>query len=289
MSLLRSLFPPSLLVCWVLAFPLLGWSATASALGARALRPSDEEPSPVLVVSSADVTNSVMGPPAPAVAREEETNAEASEPEPAPAPTNSGTPDWLAPPRQADNVVSSPSHIAPWALLFGLAAVGGALWLKKTKTKATVERRFGKAQIHVLAHQRLGPKAQAVAVEFGSRVYLLGVTDESVQRLESFEKDDFMARLEDDNVQAATRANNDADDDPPEAEAARGGAESPFKAYFENNLRRAEVSPAEQLAQSLSDRTSLKSRQKHEIVDIEGQAAGLAARLGGAPGNKKGR
>jgi hypothetical protein len=53
-----------------------------------------------------------------------------------------------------------------------------------------------------------------------------------------------------------------------------------FKSYLDNQLDRdREPSAAERLAELTSDRTNVRSRATRELVDVEGQAAGLAARL----------
>lgn len=217
-----------------------------------------------------------------------------SDPNPAAAGTN--TPSWLAPPRGTPNTATSGVGWTPWILLLTLSAVGGALFLQRNKVRQRVKRQYGKAEIHVLASNRIGPKAHAVAIEFGGSVYLLGVTDDSVRRLDTLTKEQVQASIaeasegsgqEDEraglDLPPPAEADDEEDDEPrgrPEGRLPRRG-QAPFKAYLDQSVKRAEggVSPAEQLAQNLSDRTSLKGRGRPELVDIEGQAAGLAARL----------
>lgn len=250
----------------------------------RALAQADTQPSSADMLPASDT-------PAPQPAQVAVTG---SDPNSAPAGTN--TPAWLAPPRGTPNTATSGVGWTPWILLLTLSAVGGALFLQRNKVRQRVKRQYGKAEIHVLASNRVGPKAHAVAIEFGGSVYLLGVTDESVRRLDTLTKEQVQASIaeagegsgqEDEraglDLPPPAEADDEEEDEPrgrPEGRLPRRG-QAPFKAYLDQSVKRAEggVSPAEQLAQNLSDRTSLKGRGRPELVDIEGQAAGLAARL----------
>jgi flagellar biogenesis protein FliO len=67
--------------------------------------------------------------------------------------------------------------------LVGFAALGGGVlfWRKKRERVAATQQ--AGLMLEVLASTRLGPKAQAVVARVGTKVVLLGVTDQNVQKL----------------------------------------------------------------------------------------------------------
>jgi flagellar biogenesis protein FliO len=110
--------------------------------------------------------------------------ARADEPTREPAPVSSAIP-WLAQPSPAATFTAPDSNArssrALWLVLPALALGGAALYVKLSKRRgaaATVTRK-----LQVLDTTRVGPKAHVVMVSVGGRQLLIGVTDQSVQRL----------------------------------------------------------------------------------------------------------
>jgi flagellar biogenesis protein FliO len=257
-----------------------------------------------LVVAAGQLEPQGFGPPTqpqgnealaqaePEAPNEADTAAAAPATSPIAAPAGSA-PAWLAPPRTTTVASGGGVGWTPWVLLLGLSAVGGALFLQRNKVRQRVKRQFGKAEIHVLASSRVGPKAHTVAIEFAGKVYLLGVTDTSVRRLETLSKEDVQASIavdpNDSRYTPQAPLEGDDDDFDGSREERSRLQPGPFRAYLDSSLKRADTgaSAAEQLAQNLTDRTSLKGRGKPDLVDIEGQAAGLAARLNSTTGGPK--
>ncbi|MBI3206298.1 MAG: flagellar biosynthetic protein FliO [Myxococcales bacterium] len=94
---------------------------------------------------------------------------------------------WLSQRGQAplgsDRAGGSPSGARA---LFGLVAMaalaGGVMFWRKKRDRAVKTQQAG-LMLEVLASTRLGPKAQAVVARVGKKVVLLGVTEQSVQKL----------------------------------------------------------------------------------------------------------
>ncbi len=186
-----------------------------------------------------------------------------------PAPT-SGSDEprsWLAPPQEQPQIASSssPSTTLLLVLLLG-ATAAGAYWLKKKRGSSALEKQLGQARVHVLASSRIGPKANAVAIEFADQVLLLGVTETNVSVLQSLDKNAVSLAI-------STRAAGEQANPAPSPSAS-------FRNYLDASMGRdPEPSAAERLAELTADRANVRARPARELVDIEGQAAGLAARL----------
>jgi flagellar biogenesis protein FliO len=113
-------------------------------------------------------------------------SARADEPTftPTPAPAGSAIP-WLAQPAPVASFTAPESQGRPsrmlWIVLPALALGGAAIYVKLARrrgTGPTVSRK-----LEVTGTARVGPKAQVVMVSVGGRQLLLGVTEQSVQRL----------------------------------------------------------------------------------------------------------
>ncbi len=188
------------------------------------------------------------------------------------SPTGSSR-DWLAQPQQPTPLAQdSSAPLGTWAL-FGLLAVGGvAFWYQQRKKKERVAKQLGQAELLVLASSRIGPKAHAVAVEFGGRVLVLGVTDSNVSCLQTLQREDLLPAQ----TGGSELVNSIGGSQVSPGHAAR------FKTYLDDNMTADDASPAAQLAHATADRTTFggRARPAEDLVNIEGQAAGLAARLG---------
>ena len=125
-------------------------------------------------------------------------------------------------------------------------------------------------ELTVLARSRLGARSEVVVVEFGGAVTMLGVTESQITCLQTLPDTLVTKPAEHPTV---TLAEQDPFDD------TNPGQPVGFAAHLERGLRDA-ASPAVELAEQTPDRTSLRhaGKRKH-LVDIEGQAAGLAQRL----------
>lgn len=135
----------------------------------------------------------------------------------------------------------------------------------------------------MLASNRIGPRAHAVAVEFGGKVYLLGVTDNQVSCLETLSAEDVALHL-------ARGEKTELGLSPSEDLQQRATLQQArvFRAHLENSLtQQAARGAAEELAEQMADPVKFKSRTTTELVDVEGQAAGLAARLKNTVGQPK--
>ena len=115
---------------------------------------------------------------------DEPTPADAPALQAAPAPAPTAIP-WLAQPSPAAKFTAPESRSSSsrmlWLVLPALALGGAAVYMRLAKRRgshATTSRR-----LDVLDTARVGPKAHVVVVSVGGRQLLLGVTEQSVQRL----------------------------------------------------------------------------------------------------------
>ncbi len=201
---------------------------------------------------------------------------------------------WL---RQATHGVHEAAQQAPaggvpyGGFLALLVVLGlGLAALRARKRRGATTRQAQPARVQVLGTSRIGPKAHATVIEVAGRVLLLGVTDHSVQRLLWLNEPD------------AKRSSRDEpfsyfDSEPPQATAPRAlfQAAAPVDAANENGSRsfrdilgallgrspREAPSAAEQIAADTAD-----VFESPELgggvpagIQVEGQAAGLAARF----------
>jgi len=177
-----------------------------------------------------------------------------------------------------------------------MVALGGAgyfLWRRSRKVTDTVPVKH--PHIRVLSGTPIGPKARAVVAEFGGRLILLGVTEHSVRRL---------AWL-DSAIEEAPEHTKDVPTHPagdafraPSGQAKTGTVTARtttstrhHTSKFSEVLRDAVgmkpkhmEDPALVLAESTHDRltlqtSSLEALGESDYMDVEGQAAGLIARL----------
>jgi flagellar biogenesis protein FliO len=221
------------------------------------------------------------------------------------------SPSWLASrsssPKAARPVAAGPSlglgRSVGVLLLVGVLG-GSALYLRSKKHKTPKARL---AQLRVLGSTKLGGRASLVLAEVAGRKILLGVTDGSVNKLgwlePDAEEDELFAvrpRLVSPGVEPAQRVARAY------AEPARAYAEpapsapAPKRSFRDllasavGNIGRPDDSAAETLAAETQDTfTRSASRggearraeperkaQRPHMVDVEGQAKGLLARLG---------
>jgi flagellar biogenesis protein FliO len=178
-----------------------------------------------------------------------------------------------------------------------LAGGGYFMWRQSRKTKQAAPIKG--AHVRVLSGTPIGPKARAVVAEVGGRLILLGVTEHSVRRLAwlDSEPEDVSERVD-------SRRTEELQDDrrdplPTQRATTRMASDSSPSilrgSRFSEVLRDAVglkpkqvVEPAMAIAETTRDRVVLKGKPAKERVntersddymDIEGQAAGLVARL----------
>lgn len=216
------------------------------------------------------------------------------------------SPAWLAP----KNAVKPPKAIAAGpsvglgrslAVLCFVSVLGGsALYLRSKKNKPAKARL---AQLRVVSSTKLGGRAQLVLAEVNGRQILLGVTDSSVRKLGWVEAEQ---QAEEDQVMAAARPRLVAAGAELGARSPYAAAEptpAPAKRSFRDLLATAvgnlghrpdDDSAALTLAAETQDtftrstpRTAEARRTQAtrkngnpQMIDLEGQAKGLLARLG---------
>jgi flagellar protein FliO/FliZ len=205
--------------------------------------------------------------------------AAAAEPAPArPAKTSAtSSRPWLRPTAPSKAPSAAPASAGKRGLLFGgvvlVAIVAGVLYHRRRKnTPAPVRQR---SRIQVLGSSQVGPKARAVVVSAGGRLMLLGVTDQSVVKLA------WLGSAEAAAEEAPAVASRHEPE--PAIEPAALIRKNGFRELFSDALGiglepKAEQSAAAEIARQTTDRFESSSRPKR----IEGQAAGLIARLEGS-------
>jgi flagellar biogenesis protein FliO len=223
------------------------------------------------VEDAADATEAIPGEKAAVAPPAEATPTTAP-------PAATGPRNWLAPPH-AEPIAAAPTSgkTTLWVLLATLMAVGAAFWVQQKRRRKTVEAEIGKVQLNVLASSRIGPKAHAVAVEFGGRVLVLGVTDSTVSCLQSLTKED-VSRSVGVHIDSVP---SDSHSPRSERSSAHPKAGS-FRSYLDDNLEQSahgDGAAADHLAELTVDRATVSARRRDDLVNVEGQAAGLAARL----------
>jgi flagellar biogenesis protein FliO len=201
---------------------------------------------------------------------------------------------WLAPQAGA----KKPSQVAggstvglgrSLAVLALTGVIGGAaLYLRRKKTKPA---RASTAGLRVLSSTRVGHRAELVLAEVGGRKILLGVTDSAVRKLgwiDSDEQENESAI----SVRPRLVAQSPSARVPTDAvavEVERAGIGRSFREVLKDAIgfgkSADDDSAAGQLAQQTRDTFSRSQpnpageRRKPVMVDIEGQAQGLLARL----------
>ena len=204
---------------------------------------------------------------------------------------------WLRPEAPGRSAASGGSSagaalVKSLALMTALGSAGYFLWRRSHKVTDAVPVKY--PHIRVLSGTPIGPKARAVVAEFGGRLILLGVTEHSVRRL---------AWL-DSAIEVAPDHAKDALVPPADASPAPGGQTKTGPATarskttihhhtskFSDVLRDAVgikpkqmEDPALVLAESTHDRLTLQTSSVETLgesayMNVEGQAAGLIARL----------
>jgi flagellar biogenesis protein FliO len=210
-----------------------------------------------------------------------------------------GSKDWL----RADsrhqvgaNAISSRSGIGKSVAVVLLVGIGGyALWRRKRPAKIAVSP--NKTHIRVVSGVLVGPKARAVVAEVGGRLILLGVTEQSVRKLAWLESD---ADNEAERVSGQETRYNVTDPSDSRLAKISNSSQSTSapsrqesqRSKFSEVLRDAvgikshrTTEAASVLADSTHDRVNLSSSKDplynvSQLIDIEGQAAGLVSRLG---------
>jgi flagellar biogenesis protein FliO len=198
---------------------------------------------------------------------------------------------WLAP-----HASAKPSHAAggstvglgrSLAVLALTGVLGGAaLYLRRKKTKPA---RASTAGLRVLSSTRVGHRAELVLAEVSGRKILLGVTDSAVRKLGWIDSDDQESESA---ISVRPRLVAQAPSARVQAEAAevdRGGIGRSFRDVLKDAIgfgkSTEDDSAADQLAQQTRDTFSRSQpkpageRRKTVMVDVEGQAQGLLARL----------
>ncbi len=215
------------------------------------------------------------------------------------------SPSWLAP---RTGTVKKPRAVAAGpsiglgrslsVLLLAGVLGGSALYLRRRKNKAPKARL---AELRVLGATKLGGRAQLVLAEVGGRKILLGVTDASVRKLGWLETDP----VEDELYAPRPRLVATAPGADPVPRPARPYVEptpapAPKRSFRDalasavGNLGRPADSAADTLAAETEDTftrstsratearraESARRAANPQMVDVEGQARGLLARLG---------
>ena len=194
-------------------------------------------------------------------------------------------------PASATGSASRGSVSKSLALVVLLAGGGYFTWRKLNK-KVTPSV-ASSPHVRVLSGTVVGPKARAVVAEVRGRLILLGVTEQSVRRLAWLDKleDDDQAQdncgrehsqLEDATKPRRSRPSSNAQ---PPRHSGLGGVKFSDVLRDAVGMRPKNVEPpAVALATATHDRLTLRNAKDNtfrpvELMNIEGQAAGLVARL----------
>src|SRR6478735_2641748 len=232
----------------------------------------------------------------------------------APAAHAAGAPDaspksptWLAPKSAAKppQVVAGAPRMGLGRSLIALLSVsvlgGTALYLRSKKNRAPAKARI--AQLRVVSAAKLGGRAQLVLAEVNGRQILLGVTDASVRKLgwmdpEPAEEEEELSsarpRLVAAGVDLGGRSPRVAAEPVPAAAPKRTFRDLLVSAVGNLGSRQEDDSAALTLAAETQDtftRTTPRAADKPraeaprkngnpQMIDLEGQAKGLLARLG---------
>jgi flagellar protein FliO/FliZ len=209
------------------------------------------------------------------------------------APDASVTPrSWLAP-----HATAQASHAASGSTVglgrslgvLALTAVlgGAALYLRQKKSKPA---RASTAGLRVLSSTRVGHRAELVLVDVGGRKILLGVTESAVRKLAWIDGDEAESEALAARPRLVAQTSRPARAQTEALAAETVGVVRSFRDVFKDALGGfgkppAEDSAASQLAGQTYDTFSrsqpkaASERRSAVMVDVEGQAQGLLARL----------
>ena len=206
--------------------------------------------------------------------------------------------DWLrSESHRQGNSTSASSRSGLGRGLVALVLVGAGAYLVWRKTRHSRQSPLPtKTHIRVVGGTIVGPKARAVVADVGGRLILLGVTEQSVRKLAWLDNIDGIGssdEREDDESEREERTSHRANEPltrlaPRQKTPTRSG---PQRSSFSDVLKDAvgiKARPATDsalvLAENTQDRVNLsharaQSRREPQLIDIEGQAAGLVSRL----------
>jgi flagellar biogenesis protein FliO len=217
------------------------------------------------------------------------------------------SPTWLAPKSTAKppQAVAAAPHMSLGRSLIALVSVsilgGTALYLRSKKNRAPKTRL---AQLRVVGATKLGGRAQLILAEVNGRQILLGVTDASVRKLAWLDSDvaedaELLQAARPRLVSAAIDSNPRAERELGEPASAASAPKRSFRDFLAaavGNLgnRREDDSAALTLAAETQDSftrstprggetrstEARRSSANPQMIDLEGQAKGLLARLG---------
>jgi len=214
------------------------------------------------------------------------------------------TPSWLAPRAEKPHAVAGGASVglgrSLGVLLLAALLGGSALYLRSKKNQQPGAKAV--QQLRVVSAAKLGPKAQLVLADVGGRKILLGVTDSTVNKLGWIEPDEAEeaahVSVRPRTVLVSDLARPAVREVVTEATPARAQKRSfrDFLASAVGNLgHRDEDSAADAIATATHDtftrstpRTAEPLRKVEpaarktgpQMLDVEGQAKGLLARLG---------
>ena len=242
----------------LLASPLCAQPPTPEVYG-----PPTATPTPAPPPSPAPSAETV-----PVAAAAELSSSRSDNAKPITSSATSSERDWLASRKPAWQEPTS-SGFGAWGVLLGLVVVAGVVWFQMRK----FQRRKASGshpELTVLARSRVGTRSEVVVVEFGGAVMMLGVTESQITCLQTLPENLVDRPAEHGAFEAEQRDLNEQGN-PLHAVQ--------FAAHLERGLEES-TSPAIELAKLTSDSTHVGGRSKRRhLVDIEGQAAGLAERL----------
>jgi flagellar biogenesis protein FliO len=210
------------------------------------------------------------------------------------------TPTWLAPRSSAPRAVASGPHVglgrSLGVLLLTSVLGGAALYLRSSKSKKPAAKL---AHLRVIGATKLGGRAQLILAEVAGRKILLGVTDSSVSKLgwlePEAEEDELFAprpRAIGSGLDHAVRPSQSSVE--PASTASPKRSFRDFLASAVGNLGRPDDESAAltiavetrdtftrsaPLAKDARQREGARPAQP-QMLDVEGQARGLLARLG---------
>ncbi len=207
--------------------------------------------------------------------------------------------DWLRSDSKTQTaragVASSGALTKSLIVLALLAGAGYFVWHRSRRTQQVVPAK--QVHVRVLSGTAIGPKARAVVAEVGGRVILLGVTEHSVRRLAWLDCEPESLSEPDETHPRNRMGSEQQTQTPADRITARSDSSTPVlrSSKFSDVLRdavglgsRQVAEPVVALAENTRDRVVLKCKapraqqptdHSNDFMNVEGQAAGLVARL----------